>query len=218
VAPVGELEHLPQAALHRTFERYWDEFQARKQGRKPWEGYTPYELRTIGTMLRLGWKSRAHEALDWFFEHRRPAAWRHWAEVVWRDPGTPKFVGDMPHTWVGSDFLRSVLDFFAYEREADSALVIGDGLAERWVMEQPGVSVKGLSTYFGSLTYSMRGIRESVVVRMEKGLRVPQGGVVVRSPRSRPVQRAMLNGKSAQVVGGREVVVRELPAELTFSY
>jgi hypothetical protein len=218
IAPVGELEHLPDAALRRTFERYWEDFQARRKGSKPWEGYTPYELRTVGSMLRLGWKGRAHEALDWFFEHRRPAAWRHWAEVVWQDPTTPKFIGDMPHTWVGSDFLRSVLDFFAYEREADSALVVGDGLAERWVMEPPGVSVRGLSTYFGPLTYSMRGSGENVIVRVAGGVRVPQGGIVVRSPRSQPVRRAVVNGKAAEVAEGREVVLRQLPAELTFSY
>jgi hypothetical protein len=218
IAPVGELEHLPDAALRRTFERYWEDFQARRKGSKSWEGYTPYELRTVGSMLRLGWKSRAHEALDWFFEHRRPAAWRHWAEVVWQDPTTPKFIGDMPHTWVGSDFLRSVLDFFAYEREADSALVVGDGLAERWVMEPPGVSVRGLSTYFGPLTYSMRGSGENVIVRVAGGVRVPQGGIVVRSPRSQPVRRAVVNGKAAEVAEGREVVLRQLPAELTFSY
>jgi hypothetical protein len=218
VAPVGELEHLPDTALRRTFERYWEEFQARRSGSKPWEGYTPYELRTVGTMLRLGWKNRAHQALDWFFEHRRPAAWRHWAEVVWRNPATPKFIGDMPHTWVGSDFLRSVLDFFAYEREGDSALVVADGLAERWVMEQPGVSVKRLSTYFGPLSYSMRGSRDSVLVHVAGGLRIPPGGIVVRSPRSRPIRRAVLNGKTAQVLKENEVVLRELPAELTFSY
>jgi hypothetical protein len=218
VAPGGELEYLPGVPFQRTFERYWEEFQVRRSGSKPWEGYTPYELRTVGTMLRLGWKNRAHKALDWFFEHRRPLAWRHWAEVVWRDPKTPKFIGDMPHTWVGSDFLRSVLDFFAYEREADSTLVIGDGLAERWVMERPGVAVTGLSTHFGPLSYTMRGRGDSVIVRVAKGLRIPEGGILVRSPRSRPVRRAALNGKVAEVREEREVVVRQLPAELTFWY
>ena len=29
----------------------------------------------------------------------------------------PQFLGDLPHTWVGSDFVRSVLDMLAYERE-----------------------------------------------------------------------------------------------------
>jgi F5/8 type C domain-containing protein/alpha-L-rhamnosidase-like protein len=218
VAPVGELEHLPDKPLRRTFERYWEEFRARQNGSKQWEAYTPYELRTVGTLLRLGWKDRAHQALDWFFEHRRPAAWRHWAEVVWQDPATPKFIGDMPHTWVASDFLRSVLDFFAYERESDSALVVGDGIAETWVSERPGVSVRKLSTYYGPLSYSMRAVRDRVVVRIEGGLRLPQGGIVVRSPRGRPVQRATLNGQTAQVAEGRDVVVRRLPADLTLFY
>ncbi len=61
LAPVGELEHLPRPALDRTFERYWSDFEARRSGAKKWEAYTPYELRTVGTMLRLGWKDRAHQ-------------------------------------------------------------------------------------------------------------------------------------------------------------
>jgi hypothetical protein len=218
VSPVGELGQLPESALRQTFERYWKEFEARRQGTKPWEAYTPYEWRTVGTMLRLGWKHRAHEALDWFLEHRRPRAWRHWAEVVWRDPTTAKFIGDMPHTWVGSDFLRSVLDFFAYEREADSALVVGDGLAERWVTDPPGVRVKRLSTYFGSLTYTMRATGDRVIARIPAGLRIPPGGIVVRSPRARRAQTAVLNGRPTQVIEGREVVIRQLPAEITFQY
>ena len=218
VAPVGEQAQLPDTALRRTFERYWDEFRARRDGTKPWEGYTPYELRTVGTMLRLGWKDRAHEALAWFFGHRRPAAWRQWSEGVFRDPSTPKFIGDMPHTWVGSDFLRSVLDFFAYEQEMDSSIVVGDGLAEKWVIEPPGIAVKGLSTHYGSLTYTMRARGESVVVRLAEGVRMPPGGIVIRSPRRRPVREAVVDGTPAQVNQGREVVIRRLPAVVTFSY
>ena len=40
---------------------------------------------------------------------RRPAAWNQWPEVVHRDSLAPKFLGDLPHTWVGSDFVRSLL-------------------------------------------------------------------------------------------------------------
>ena len=218
IAPVGELAHLPRPALDRTFERYWREFRSRRQGAKQWDGYTPYELRTVGAMLRLGWKARAHEALQWFLGHRRPAGWRHWAEVVWNDPATPKFIGDMPHTWVGSDFLRSVLDFFAYEREADSALVVGDGLAESWVLKPPGVRVRQLSTHYGPLTYSMGGSGRRVMVRVAEGVRVPAGGIVIRSPRPDPVRRAVLNGQDAPVLDERDVVIRRLPAELTLLY
>jgi hypothetical protein len=218
LAPGDELEHLPEAALQRTFGRYWDRFVARRDGSEGWDAYTPYELRTVGTMLRLGWKDRAHQLLRWFFEGRRPAAWRGWAEVVWREPGTLKFIGDMPHTWVGSDFLRSTLDFFAYEREADSSLVVGDGLLETWVDEAPGVTVGGLSTHYGRLGYSMRGEGSAVRVRIAEGVRVPPGGLVVRSPRVRPLRGAVLDGATVPVRDGRDVVVRRLPADLILSY
>jgi hypothetical protein len=138
--------------------------------------------------------------------------------VVWREPGTLTFIGDMPHTWVGSDFLRSTLDFFAYEREADSALVVGDGLLEAWVDEAPGVAVGGLSTHYGRLGYSMRGEGGAVRVHIAEGVRMPPGGLVVRSPRARPLRGAVLDGAAMPVRDGREVVVRRLPADLILSY
>jgi hypothetical protein len=94
----------------------------------PWDDYTPYELRTVGTFVRLGWRQRAQELLDFFFASQRPPGWNQWAEVVGRELRQPRFVGDMPHGWVASDFMRSALDLFAYERDADSALVLAAGL------------------------------------------------------------------------------------------
>ncbi|HVS31616.1 MAG TPA: discoidin domain-containing protein [Thermoanaerobaculia bacterium] len=193
VNPGGELGNMPAAALRATFERYWQEFVARRDGAKEWEGYTPYEWRTVGTFVRLGQPERAHQILDWFFTHVRPPAWNHWAEVVFRDPATPKFIGDMPHTWVGSDFIRSVLDMFAYER--GDALVLGAGIPERWVGTQP-IGVEMLRTPHGPLTYSMRREGDGVVVRIEEGIAMPPGGIVVVSP-----------------VDRKETVVRELPYE-----
>ena len=85
-------------------------------------------MRNVGTFVRLGWRERAHELLDFFMADRRPAAWNQWAEVVGRDPREPRFVGDMPHGWVASDYIRSVLDLFAYERDGDHALVLAAGV------------------------------------------------------------------------------------------
>ena len=106
VAPGGELGWLPQPALDRTFERY-DEFFRQRLENPTWEAYTPYELRVVGTMIRLGQRDRALQGTGLLFEGQRPAAWNHWAEVVWREPRAPRFIGDMPHTWIGSDFIRS---------------------------------------------------------------------------------------------------------------
>ncbi|MDQ6888629.1 MAG: discoidin domain-containing protein [Gemmatimonadota bacterium] len=213
VAPVGELGSIPDSALRRTFERYWREFVARRDGARPWEDYTPYELRTVGTFVQLGWRDRAQEALDFFFRGQRPAAWRQWAEVVWRDSTTPKFIGDMPHAWVGSDYARSVLDFFAYTRGADSALVVGAGVPMGWITEKPGVLVRGLRTPFGPLDLEMRG-EGDVTVRVGGLTRVPPGGVVVSPPLPRSFRTMTLDGVAGEMPPSGEIVLRHLPATL----
>ena len=191
--PGGEVHK----AMGRTFERYWEEFVARKNGSKAWDAYTPYEWRTVGSFVRLGQPERAHEILDWFFTHSRPPAFNHWAEVVFHDPKKPKFIGDMPHTWVGSDFIRSVIDMFAYERE--DALVLGAGIPRAWVESGGGVGVDMLRTPYGPLTYSMKKDGNRIAVRVEEGLSIPAGGIVIVSPIDR-----------------RETTVRALPAELNY--
>ena len=70
LSPGGELANLRdklRAAWSSTFERYWKEFEQRRTG-TDWKDYTPYELRTVGTFVRLGWTERAHELLDFFLE------------------------------------------------------------------------------------------------------------------------------------------------------
>jgi hypothetical protein len=198
VNPGGEVNNIPRKALQRTFDKYWEEFVARRSGAKEWEAYTPYEWRVVGTFVRLGQPDRAREVLEWFFTHSRPPSWNHWAEVVFRDPKTPKFIGDMPHTWVGSDFIRSVIDMFAYERE-DDALVLGAAIPREWAMTPEGVGVEMLRTKYGPLTYTMKRDGDAIVIRIHKGLTVPRGGIVVVSPLDR-----------------RETVVRELPAEVRY--
>ncbi|HVE66444.1 MAG TPA: discoidin domain-containing protein, partial [Thermoanaerobaculia bacterium] len=163
--PGGELESLPRRELLRTFERYYEEFGKRNRPGAQWDAYTPYELRTVGTFVRLGWRDRAHELLDFFLDSRRPAGWNQWAEVVGREPRRPRFIGDMPHTWVASDFIRSFHDLFAYERESDRSLVLAAGIPEGWISAPGGVGVRGLRTRHGTLEYSLA--RSGGEIRMD---------------------------------------------------
>ena len=123
-----------------TFDRYWRNFQTRRSdeaaGVRHGDGaYTPYEWRNVGAFVRLGERERALEAMAYFYADRRPAGWNQWAEVVLRDAREPRFLGDMPHGWVASDQIRSVLDLFAYEDEGERVAGAGgrraDGLARR---------------------------------------------------------------------------------------
>lgn len=217
VSPGGEAGRLFAPLLNRTFDKYFQEARQRALGYKPWDGYTPYELRTVGTHVQLGQRARAHELLDFFFRHQRPAAWHQWAEVVFNDPRKPSFIGDMPHTWVGSDYMRSFLDMFAFERESDSSLVLAAGLKDEWLREAPGVRVTNLSTHYGPLSYDARAYGTTVTLNLKPGLRLPPGGIVVRSPLDQPVLSASVDGVLAAVKGA-DVVVRKLPAIVTFRY
>jgi hypothetical protein len=217
VSPGGEAGRLPGPLLNRTFERYFQEARERSLGIKPWDSYTPYELRNVGVEIQLGQRARAHELLDFFFKGQRPDAWHQWAEVVYRDPKTPKFIGDMPHTWVGSDYIRSFLDMLAYERESDSSLVIGAGVRDEWVEEDPGVKVSNLSTEYGPLNYDMRAIGKVVTINLRAGIRMPPGGIVIYSPLDQPILSATVDGVAAPVKGA-EIRVRKLPSIVTVRY
>lgn len=214
LAPVQAADLAPRGAIEATFERYWDFFTKRRDGRERWEAFTPYEVRTIGAFVRLGWRERAHELVEWFLGHRAPSGWAQWSEIVWNDPPGARFLGDIPHTWVGSDFVRSILDMLAYERERDDALVVGAGVPERWVREADGVAVRDLDTWHGPLSYRLRARGAGIEVAIEKGTRVPRGGIVVAAPGVTPRWRAMVNGRRATVTARGEVVVRALPAEV----
>jgi hypothetical protein len=217
IAPGGEMTRLPEPELRRTFERYLENFDQRNRD-NDWEAYTPYELRVVGTMVRLGWKERAHELLAFFLDHLRPAAWNAWAEVVWRDPRSAKFIGDLPHTWVGSDYVRSFLDLFAYEREEDGGLVVGAGIPEAWARDPEGVRAHGLRTRWGNLDLEIRAEGDSARVRLDGVLVIPPGGIVVRSPLGAPIERATMDGVPVEVGSGGEVVLRALPAEVVFTH
>ncbi|MFL6262771.1 MAG: coagulation factor 5/8 type domain-containing protein [Thermoanaerobaculia bacterium] len=180
ISPGGELDDLraklPPQTLERTFEYYWQEIEKRKAG--DWKAYTPYELRAVGTFVRMGNPERARELLGLFLKDRRPPSWNQWPEVVYRDLRAPNFLGDLPHTWVGSDFIRSFLDLLAYERDSDQALVLAAGVPDEWIRE--GVSVKRMPTPWGPLDYSLTAEGNSVRLRVGGGLMVPPGGIVFR--------------------------------------
>jgi F5/8 type C domain/Bacterial alpha-L-rhamnosidase 6 hairpin glycosidase domain len=213
IAPAGELHRLPPDLVRATYERYWREFLDRRDGRIVWDDYTPYEIRTVGTFVRLGWRDRAHELLAFFMAGRRPAAWNQWPEVIGREPRKPRFVGDMPHGWVASDFIRAALDLFAYERESDRALVLAGGVSPEW-LKGSGIGVKGLRTPYGALKYSLKHEGADLVLRLAGGGQVPPGGFVLVWPgRQPPPPVARINGKEARW-DGTQLRIHELPAKV----
>ena len=153
--PGGARNILPADLLNNTFNRYWDRFvQRRDDPSFEWIDYTPYELRVLGSFVLLGQPERAHEALEFFMNDRRPQGWNQWPEVIHREPRTAKFIGDLPHTWCGSDFVNSIRMMFLYERDPDDALVLLAGIPGDWVSEEP-VGFRNMPTYGGRVTCTL---------------------------------------------------------------
>lgn len=227
--PCATENALPSEWFARTFERYWEFFQTRKKTNN-WEAFTPYELRHVGALVRLGQRARAAEVLEWYMGYQRPAGWRHWAEVVWRDPETPKFIGDMPHTWCGSDFLNSLRTMFVYEREAsappeknsergyddENALVLFAGVPKSWSDE--GVEFRNFPTHFGVLSASLRTSQNQATIELSGSVSTPPNGIVLDLPFTTQPKSIKVDGREAPPNDAKQVVVWSVPARVEVQY
>jgi hypothetical protein len=150
--------------------------------------------------------------LAYFYADQRPRAWNQWAEVVGRDARTPRFLGDMPHGWIASDFMRAALDSFAYEREPDHALLLAEGIPLAW-LDGDGIAIHGLRTPYGQLGYRLRRVADRLTLDVDAGLAIPPGGIVLRWPYGGAPGAARLNGQPVRWRDGA-VTIRALPATL----
>lgn len=173
--PTGAARVLDEGMLSATFERAWEETKRRIDG-GAWDAMTPYEVRTVGTFVRLGWVDRAHEYLDWLMGLQAPEGWHQWGEIAYCTEAPCRFVGDIPHTWVGSGAVLSIMSMFAYEREG--ALVLGAGIPSDWLGRDEPLGVRNLVTRFGELSYTLQKSDDGIVLRIEPGCE-PSGGYQV---------------------------------------
>ena len=156
LAPVDELHRLPQAAIEHMFDQYLAGFRERVRGDMPWNNYSAYEIRIIGALVRLGKRGCVQELLAVLSGRPPDSALESMARNLLARPEGPSFIGDMPHAWIGAEYILSIRSLFAYEREADQSLVIAAGIAEDWLDDAGEVVVKDLPTYYGRLSYTLR--------------------------------------------------------------
>ena len=217
VFPCGELDRLPEPALRSTFDRYFDYFTKRRDGRIAWRNYTPYEIRLIGTFVRLDRPERANALLDYFLGDRRPAHWNHWAEVVWKDPATPRFIGDMPHTWVGGEFINAVRSMFVYENGGRLELLAG--VRPGWIEADQGVALTRWPTFYGRLDLSAACDGGEWVIHIA-GSCDPPGGVSIHLPPDRTPVSVVVDNRPAAIGSAVSGVLRldRMPKEVRIGW
>jgi hypothetical protein len=214
IALLDESHLLPHAETVNTFDKYLRGLRERTGGAVSWNNYSAYEIRIIGALVRLRRRREALELTEFMLADQRIPAWNQWPEISWRDPSGPSFMGDLPHTWISAEYILAVCSMFAYEREADKALVIAAGVAEEWLSDGFAVGVENLPTYHGRLSYSLR-LEDKHTLRLKLGgdLVVPPGGIVVKPPLPRPIRQVEISGKQLDHFTADSFTCRHCPAE-----
>ena len=151
IVAAGELEYMPKELLKNTFDKYYTEFcKGMVAGRE--RTFTPYEVRTANAFFKMDQRNRGLTMLRYFLKDSvRPYAWNHMAEVVHAKVRAPSYIGDMPHTWVGSGYVDAVRTMFVYED--NGRLILGAGLDPEWF--EKGIEVKEMPTLYGKICYKI---------------------------------------------------------------
>jgi len=196
-------------AVRRTFDKYLADWRAKRSGALDWSNYTPYEIRIIGALVRLGLRDAALELLRFFLSDRRPPPWNQWPEIAWRDTHAPAHVGDLPHTWIAAEYVLALRSLIAYEREADRSLVVAAGLAPEW-LDGAGVTVDRMPTLYGNLSYSLRRI-DSRTLRFEISSEV-EATVMLRPPLPAPLSSVTIDGSPSTRFDAHSATIAHTPA------
>ncbi|HFF2844004.1 TPA: discoidin domain-containing protein [Stenotrophomonas maltophilia] len=165
--PTGTQSVLPAEALKTTFARYLEDVRKRNQPGALY-AYTPYEIRNVLSYVHLGQPQAADELLQGLLHDRRPLEWQVLAEVVHSRLRFPRYLGDMPHTWIGAEYGRTL--FGMLMREDDDALSLLPGTPLSWVAGD-GLAVERLPTAYGTLQMQARQRDGTLTVTLGKGLR-----------------------------------------------
>jgi hypothetical protein len=182
IDPCGQLDIMPRDVISHSFDVYLDGVREREQPGGRW-AYTPYELRNVLTYVHLNRPKDAGELLNAMLPHRRPLAWQVYAEVVHSRLRHPGYLGDMPHTWIGTEYVRDIIGMLMHE--ADDHLSLLPGAQASWVTDG-GLRVSELRTIYGKLSMSARQDDDGLHVELASGL-LPNIPVNVAWPtRTRP--------------------------------
>ncbi|HEU5193709.1 MAG TPA: hypothetical protein VFW70_03130, partial [Methylomirabilota bacterium] len=211
-------QRLPAAALAWTFDEYLRGLRRRRGGEIAWNNYSAYELRILGALVHLGRRDDAHEVLAFVLDDRRPRPWNQWPEISWRDPRSPGHLGDVPHAWIGAEFVLAVLGLLAYERPTDDALVLAAGISQAW-LDAGEVGIDDLPTWWGRLRYTLRKVGDSALeLDLAPGLDQPPGGIVIRPPLSRPLAAVEVQGRPIAEFDAESVTLRESAAHVVMRF
>lgn len=199
-----EEQTLPRPLGPKTFE-FYDEILKKRIALGATENFTPYEIRNAEALLRLGEPQKARDVLRYFTENAtRPRAWNQWPEIVAPDPRAPSYLGDIPHTWIGAEYINATRALFLYEE--NDRLILGAGIDPAWLNK--GVRVTNLPTRFGTVAYSLQCQAKTCALEVS-GTAAPKGGIIFKLPAGLKT--------ADSTPGADEIPIAKLPAKFALT-
>jgi len=217
VYPTFAYRYLPETLFQNTFDRYTTFFHNRRNDEIWWKDYTPYEVRLITTFIMLKQPDKARDMLDFFLDDIRPQGWNHWAEVVHKGYRANKYIGDMPHTWVGSEYINAIRTMFVYEDFSDTTLYIGAGIDPAWFTEQDEISFSDLHTSFGKISYSVENSSNKIIYNFDAEIDAPQNGILIRNLFPEKKCNTVVDGERG-TLHNDYLKLFNMPEEIVFEY
>ncbi len=190
--PAGERSGLTAVGLHSTFDRYFQFVESRLKPESDWNDYTPYEIRNVHSFILLGQKERAFKTMDFLLKDQRPASWNQWAEIVWRNSRDGRWIGDMPHTWIGSDYLHTFRSVFVFEEENKRELILAAGIPDGWYSEKT-IGISDAPTLYGQVSWDAVKKGKSLLVQISAGGSASK--IIYKLPEAGLVSSVLVNGK-----------------------
>lgn len=218
IFPCNQKLFVPENELKNTFEKYF-EFFVEREKKNDFVNFTPYEVRNVTSFLLLVEKEKAYRLLNFLLKYQIPKGWHHWAEVVWRDTSQPEFIGDMPHTWVGSDYINAFRTMIAFENELDSTLILLSGFQEFWLDENKLFKVKNLITHYGLLDLLVKKLNDkSFEVVLNGSIQYQPEEIRLINLLNKKPSKVLVNNIELDTFDEKEIRFKEFPATINIEY
>jgi hypothetical protein len=171
--PCAVADILPERGLKTSLNKYFLEVFKPRQSGTGGSAFSGYELRNAVAFVMGNEPERAHQIIQLFFGYMRPAGWRAWSETLFTNYREGGYLGDIPHSWVGSIYVTLVRSLFVYENE--NALILLAGVPQKWFMAREGFSVNALPTWFGNVSISAEPHAAGISLHVEGSAAPPEG-------------------------------------------
>lgn len=215
VGQLGESGCFPAEALRYTFDGFMQHWRTRMADAATRTKYSAYDIRVINALVKLGRRNDAIEIARVYLDDRRPLAWNQWPEITWPDPQSPGHLGDLPHSWIGAEYVLAFRCLFVDEQH--DRLVIGQGLPVDW-LQSPGVAISGWPTAWGLLGYEAVQTADDRITLILNGDLTPPGGIEVLLPLAGDIVKVDTDRANLLAQTSCSVRLQRSPAQLTIQF